>query len=726
MSAVRRNVYRYEDLRKVFDPQVVAVVGASPNATSAGARTIKQLELFGFKGKIYPVNSRYEKIGDRTCYPSVQALPEKADSVIINVNRSVVEEVTLDAAKAGAASAIIFAAGFSETGKAERIAEQDRLTAIGREANMRIIGPNCFGAVNFLTGAALTFGHTPGTKAELADMPRHDRRVGLASQSGGLGWAMVQSCLRGVNFSHVLTTGNSCDIDVADLVAFLAGEPGCKSIACLFEGISDPERMLQAAEIAWAANKPIIINKLGVGEQGATAAASHSGSLAGSHAAYLAAFERAGMTVVDNFENLIETASFFAKARPSTSRGVVALTSSGGASVMSADKGEGNGVPMPQPSPEVQKFLEAKLPDFATARNPCDVTGGVNNDPVLYFELVDGLLGDPSYDMMVTAHTFSVHTANRVKSFGELAKKHNKLVSNIWITEFLTGAGYVDAEVNPDLAVFKSMDRCFATIAAWYKREDLRKERAAIGPRKLERVAPKEAVAKAAALIDAAKNPVMTEREAKEVLATYGVPVVGEALTQSADEAVKAATSLGYPVAMKVESPDLPHKTEAGVIRLNLKSEAEVRTAYAEVMANANKVSPKPRLNGVLVQPMVSGGVEVIIGAKVDPLFGPLVIVGSGGVLVELMKDSAVGLAPVTKHEARGMIDKLKGSVLLKGFRKMPKVDLDKLADIIVRVSEFAADQRDRITELDINPLICGADRIVAVDALIARNTEAK
>ena len=225
----------------------------------------------------------------------------------------------------------------------------------------------------------------------------------------------------------------------------------------------------------------------------------------------------------------------------------------------------------------------------------------------------------------------------------------------------------------------------------------------------------------AAKLIDAARNKTLTEREAKEVLAAYGVPVVGEKLVQSADEAAAAAKALGFPVALKVESPDLPHKTEAGVIRLGMKNEAEVKAAYEAVMANANKVTPPPRLNGVLVQPMISAGAEIMVGARIDPLFGPLVIAGLGGILVELLKDTSVELGLITQAEARAMLDRLKGRAMLTGFRGSEPVDLDKLADIIVRLAEFTVDQKDRIAELDVNPLICSGRRITAVDALIVK-----
>jgi acetyl-CoA synthetase len=261
------------------------------------------------------------------------------------------------------------------------------------------------------------------------------------------------------------------------------------------------------------------------------------------------------------------------------------------------------------------------------------------------------------------------------------------------------------------------MDRCFAALAAWQRRG----ERRAAGRPAATRLAPPEVAATAAALLDRAAGTTLTEREAKSVLAAYGVPIVEERLVADAEAAVAAAEALGYPVVLKVESPDLPHKTEAGVIRLDLRDAAAVREGFAAVTANAARVAPPPRINGVLVQPMVPPGLELVIGARLDPLFGPMVVVGLGGILVELLRDSATALAPVQEAEARAVLRRLKGYRLLEGFRGQPPVDLDRLVDIIRRVSELASDQRERIAEIDVNPLICAGDRQVAVDALIVR-----
>ena len=332
------------------------------------------------------------------------------------------------------------------------------------------------------------------------------------------------------------------------------------------------------------------------------------------------------------------------------------------------------------------------------------------------------MLADDKYSAIVVPQlSVKVTTRGRLQSIAGIGTKLDKPICLPFLGGWVGGPGNEFAEMERGLQWFFSMDSCFATLQLWHQRDDRRREREKLGPRKLERVSPAGAKSVAAKLIAAARNKALTEREAKEVLAAYGVPVVGEKLVQSADEAVTAAQSLGLPVAIKVESPDLPHKTEAGVIRLNLKTADEVKAAYDAVMTNANKVSPKPRLNGVLVQPMVPAGTEVMVGARIDPLFGPLIVAGLGGILVELMKDTSLDLAPITRREAKAMLTRLKGKSALTGFRGSEPVDLDKLAEIIVRLSEFADDQKDIIAELDVNPLICSGGHIMAVDALIVK-----
>ncbi len=707
MQAKRTTVYNRAELTRLLDPASIAVVGASTRAGSFGERVLHNLRHYG--GRFYPVNARYETIGDLKCYANVRDLPEVVDCAVITAARENVEEIVLDCVKMGIGGAIIFASGYSETGKDDRIAQQERLAAIARETGIKIVGPNCIGVVNATLDSRITF-------MDITPIPKPNKNaVGVISQSGALGMALAQAVVRGVSVSHVLTSGNSCDVDMADYVNYLVEDPTCASIACVFEGMATPERLLLAADNAWKANKPLTIFKMATGEQGARAAMSHTGSLAGSHETYRAAFRKYGAVVVDDYEALMETAAFFAKAPPPKARGAAVVAASGGAAIMAADRAEQNGVPMPQPEDATRIVLESRVPEFGSTRNPCDVTAQVLSDPESLGICAGALLNDPQYGVLVSPMTYgSVPSAKRPLVYNDLAIQHAKMACVVWQTEWQDGPGVVEAHQAERVALFRSMNACFSALAAWHWRDDKR----AAGEQK---VAPTDAaiVEKSKSLIKAATGATVTEREAKEILALYDVPVVGERLTQSADEAAAAATALGFPVVMKVESPDIPHKTEAGVIRLNLRSADEVKAAYAAVMANAAKVTPPARINGVLVQPMVPQGVELVIGARNDPLFGPLIVVGLGGVLIEILKDSALSPAPVTPHEAMGMLQSLKGFKLLEGFRGMEAVNVARLADIVSKVSRFAADNRDLVAELDINPLICAGDRITAVDALI-------
>ncbi|MBS0639146.1 MAG: acetate--CoA ligase family protein [Acetobacteraceae bacterium] len=708
MEYRRTGVYSREQLTRLLHPQSIAVVGASTRAGAFGKTVLANMAHY--TGRSYPVNPRYTEIEGKQCYPSVSELPEVVDCAVICAPREGVEDIVNDCVKAGVGGAIIFASGYSETGKEDRIAQQERLAAIARESGMRIVGPNCIGVVNASLDARITF-------MDITPIPQPAAKaVGVISQSGALGMALAQGVVRGLSVSHVMTSGNSCDVDMADYVNYLVDDPTCASIACVFEGMSTPERLLLAAENAWKADKPLVIFKMATGEYGAQAAMSHTGSLAGSHESYRAVFRKAGAVVVDDFETLMETAAFFGKA-PSAPKapGAAVIAASGGAAIMCADRAEQNGVPMPQPAPEVKAILESRIPEFGSSRNPCDVTAAVLGDPESLQDCANALLGDPQYGVLVSPMTYgSAASAKRPLVYNDLAIKYGKMACAVWQTEWQDGPGVVEANGSERIALFRSMNACFSAIAAW----QWRGEKRAAGP---QVVAPTDSatLAQARAMLAAAKGETVTEREVKALLSLYGVPVVGEKLTQSADEAVAAAEALGYPVVMKVESPDIPHKTEAGVIRLNLRDAAAVREAYAAVMANAGKAAPAAHINGVLVQPMVPQGVELVVGARNDALFGPLIVVGLGGVLVEVLKDSAIAPAPVTAHDAEAMLRRLKGVKLLEGFRGMAAVDIGKLSQVISDISRFVADHRDSVAELDVNPLICAGDRITAVDGLI-------
>jgi acyl-CoA synthetase (NDP forming) len=713
-----RPLYRHADLQRLISPQSIAIVGASAREGSFGHRLLRNLA--GYAGRLHLVNSRYDQIEGRSCHPSLSALPEVPDCAVIAAPREQVEPLVEECGRLGIGGVIVFASGFAETGKPERAQDQARIVAAAQRAGVRLVGPNCLGVINYSLGAIVSF-----AAAAAQDRPRR-QAIGLVSQSGALGFALGQAIEHGVSFSHVLTAGNSADVDVADYVAYLAEDDACTAIACLFEGMADPSRLLEAAALAQARGKPVIVFKIATGEQGAAAAMSHTGSLAGSDRVYRAAFERAGIVLVDDYEALVETAAFFAKAPRPAASGVAVASTSGGAAILAADEAELCGVALPQPAAHTRAVLEESIPEFGSPRNPCDITAQVLSDPASFRRVAEALIADEAYGTLVVPFVYAYDTATpRIGVLDELARTHGKIACIVWLTQWMEGPGTRVAEQAEHVALFRSMRACFTALKKW----QWWAQRSAAPISTLGPAAPSASAQELEAVgasLDAEPADVLTEGQAKGVLAAYGIPMVTDRLVDSADAAVVAAAQTGYPVVMKVESVAIPHKTEAGVVRLGLGDEAAVRAAYADVMANARKIAQADEIRGVLVQPMIGAGVEVLVGARVDPLFGPTVVVGLGGVMVELMRDSAIALAPVGHDEALAMLKSLKGAPLLTGFRGSDPVDLDRLADIVCRVSQFASDHRGRITELDLNPLICTRERIVGVDALIGLRSKAE
>lgn len=708
-----RSLYTAAQQSRLYAPRSIAVVGVSANPQAFGSVTLANIVGPGrFQGPVFRVNSRYPELNGQPCYPSIADLPETPDCVFIAVPRDAVESVMRQCAARGVGGVVLFASGYAETGIPERVEQQRRLVEIARAADMRMLGPNCVGYFNYGLGVVGTFGI-----ATFRGKPTGPT-VGLVSQSGAIGSSLSQAQEHGFTLSHLLTCGNAGDVDVADQVAYLAADPACSAVACVFEGMADPTRFLEAARQCHEAGKALVVHKLGTSERGAQAAVSHTGSVAGSQAAYRAALEGAGVIMVDEIEALLDTTAFFAKAPPPRAFGVAVAAVSGGACILLADQAEAHDVDLPQPGEVTMAQLRALIPEYGSPGNPCDMTAQVLSTPQDLHACLEALMSDPAYGALVVPHTYAYDAATaRIATLGRAAAEHGKIACNVWLTQHLEGPGAVESAQHPNVATFRSMRHCMAALAAWHRHAEWTRR----AGRQAQRITAPEAAERAAALIDGSPNATLSEREGKDVLAAYGVPVVRDRLVQTVNEAVFAAEENGYPVVLKVESPDIPHKTEAGVIRLSLRTPDEVRIAFADVRAKADRMQPPARITGVLVQPMVPPGIEIMVGARIDPQFGPMIVVGLGGVFVEVLKDTAVRCAPVDAAEARRMLDDLRAQRMLDGFRGAAPVDRDRLADIVARVSEFVADQRDRITELDVNPLICAGDRILAVDALIAR-----
>jgi acyl-CoA synthetase (NDP forming) len=698
-----RRIYTRAELERLIAPRSIAVVGASPRAGSFGLRTLENLAHF--RGPVWPVNAKYEQVGAYVCYPSLAALPGKPDLVALVVPREGVQAALAEAAAAGAGGVVVYASGYGEMAREEGAAEQRRLGEIARAARMPILGPNCMGLVNHELGVGVSF------IPEYSKMPRRVGPIAFVSQSGALGYCLAQAAERGVGYRYFFSAGNSSDVDVADLIGAMAEDPGVRAIACLFEGVPDARRLLEAGARAREAGKPVIVYKLGVSEDGAAAARSHTGSLAGSAEAFRALFDRAGFVTVDNYEALVEYAKFFAAAgKPASTtaaRGVAVVSGSGGAGIISADMAARHGVPMPQPMPQTAEALRSVVPEFGAARNPCDPTGQVLSVPESYNKCCQALLDDPQYGVLLCAMSVSSReTGNkRATDIAALARSQSKPIAVAWVSEWLQGPGSEAYEADDRVGFFRSIDRCFAAIAAWQRWQE-------------PRIAEQRVTKKVANF--PLRKKVLGEREAKAILAQYGIQSAPERQAKNADEAVKAAAELGYPVVLKADG-DIEHKTEAGAVKLDLRDEAALRAACAAMTA-----APGFTFEGFLVQAMVKGGVELVVGVKRDPQCGPVVLVGLGGVLVEVLRDTALALAPVGKTEARRMLERLKGFKLLQGYRGAPAADLDAVCEAIARISEFAADHADAIEEIDVNPLLARADGALALDALIVLRGEDK
>jgi acetyltransferase len=710
MNQVHRRPYTHAELTRLVNPQTVAVIGASSRPNAFGQQTLANLKRF--RGTVYPINPKAPELQGWRCYTSVSLTPQVPDCAILAVPRESVIALAHECGQRGVGGIIVYASGFAEEGTPQGIALQEQLVEIGLRYRMRVVGPNCVGIVNVGAGAGLHF------MAEFERMALRQGRVALVSQSGALGFAMLQAMQRGAGFSYNLAAGNACDVDVADYINFLADDEHTSVVACALEGLRDGERFLAAARRLREQGKQLVVYKSGRGATGGDVALSHTGSLVGSMQAYQSAFEAAGAVEVDDLAELLETANFHGKVRgPARGGGIGVMATSGGAAVIMADKAEEHGVGLPDLAEGTLSRLAAVVPSFGRVGNPCDTTAQVVTNPGHFALCVDAFLQDENVAGLVVPMVYLTDaTPDRVRAVSALAQRYEKPIALVWMNGWLGGPGIADCEADPMVASFHSPDICFRTLRSWL----------ALRGRNTKGEAPPplcEAACQAVAQALAAAQGVLTERESKKVLSAVGVPVTHEALARDSDAAVQAAEAIGYPIALKIESPDIAHKTEAGVVRLNLRGPGALRVACEEVLAAARRHAPDAAIKGLLVQQMVDGGLELMVGSTTDRQFGPLITVGFGGTLVELLADTCTRLAPVSRLQALEMLGALRGARLLDGYRGSPAADRDRLADLIVRVSQLAAQFADQIDQIDVNPVIVSGARVTAVDALIVKRS---
>lgn len=457
-----RSAYSHDSLRRLVAPRSIAVIGASPTPRSLGARTLANLERF--TGAVFPVNAKYEIVGRHRCFPDIASLPETPDCAILAIAKEGVEAALQACAQRGVGGAVIYASGYAETGNEQARQAQERLAAIGQAGGVRVVGPNCAGIAAHRDGAHAAFAEF------LTALNANRPGVGLISQSGALGLALSQIATQGTAVSHVLSCGNSCDVDVADFVSYLADDPACGAIALVFEGLASPARLLAAAQHANSRGKAVVACKIATSVAGAAAARYHTATATGDTPALAGLMARAGIVAVSRVETLVETAAFFGKAPPSRSGGIAVVSSSGGTGIIAADTAERLGVPMPQPSAPTAALLKAAIPDFGAARNPCDATAQATSNAQSFLDCVAAMLADPGYAAVVLPLGRTM-AASTLAPVGALARAAGKAVCVVWMNQAIGDNGASDIAADPDLALFRSMDSCFHALAAWLNRK---------------------------------------------------------------------------------------------------------------------------------------------------------------------------------------------------------------------------------------------------------------
>ncbi len=670
---------------------------------------------FGFRGKIYPVNPRLKELHGLACYASLRDLPETPDHVGIIVSTERVFNVLADCAAMGVPFATVYSAGFSETGTPEGRERQARLVACARASGMRIMGPNCNGVVNFVDAFAMT--STAAIKGPRAPAGN----VGVVSHSGGIGQINIMWRAQeiGLGISYEASCGNEADLDTLDFARFMLRSDATDIILMAVESIKDGDKLKAIAREAAGLEKPIVVLKFGRTEAGSRAATSHTGAVAGDDDIYDAVFRQYGLIRVRECNELYETAVLLRKRRWPKGPRAASVAPTGGNIVQIADAGASFGIAWPEYSPETQTALEELMPGYGKVSNPTDMTSLATGEQALYRRALNLIAADPSVDVVVPIIA-SISKAD-LQQGAEFVAKCGKSAAMLWVGGCTDDPGFTAKDlVKAGVPVYRDATPCMRAVRAAVDFGDY-VQRHKSGRARTERPAYLDFQTTSARLGACGRK--LTEREAKQLLAGYGFPVAREMLASTPEEAVSHAREIGGKVALKIDSPDVAHKTEAGAIRLGVQGAEAVREAYAQIVEAARRYAPHAQINGVLVQEMAPAGIEMMLGVIRDPVFGPIVAVGLGGIHIEVLRDIAYRAVPVTHEEAGEMLHELRGAKLLDGVRGMAPRDREGLIDLIVRLSWFAHDFRDEIAELDINPLIVlerGAGARV-VDALIVR-----
>ncbi len=692
-------------LDPLLRPASIAVIGASSDPTRIGGRPIRYLLAAGFAGRVYPVNPRHAQVQGLAAFPDIAAVPEAVDLAIVAVPAPSVVETVESCAASGVRVAVIFSAGFAEMG-AEGRRLQQRLREIAGRTGLRIVGPNCLGVYNSELGSFATFSTT------LEDGFPAPGGVALVSQSGAYGSHLsLLARKRNIAIRYWVTTGNEVDISVPEVLGWLAEQDDVSVIMAHAEGITDRDALLGALRTARARHKPVVFQKVGVTEVGAQAARSHTASLAGADPVYEAAFRQFGAYRARDTDEMLDIAYAASFGVFPKSPRVALVSISGGVGVQMADAAVGFGLDVAPLSESAQTRLKAALP-YASPRNPVDITAQAFNRIELIADNLGIVFEEEQHDAVVAFFTYVAAADGMVEPIRQAI--HAARARR-------PGCALVLSIVAPPDVV-----RQYEAVGCPVFEDPTRAVRAVAALHRFSRIFAEHADRTAAAPIGeprTARLPegAISEREAKRLLSEAGVPVVEEELARNADEAARAAAAIGGPVAIKLCAPDVLHKTEIGGVVLDVANEAAARQAFETVTSRARAAESNVRIDGVLVAPMVSGGVETILGIRHDPTFGPVVMFGLGGTLVELIEDVSFRVAPFDEAEARRMIAETRAGRVLQGVRGRGPYDVAAVATALARLSVFAAEHGDRIETAEVNPFVVLPEGrgAVALDAVI-------
>ncbi|MBZ5556272.1 MAG: GNAT family N-acetyltransferase [Acidobacteriia bacterium] len=686
-------------LRPMLEPTAVAVVGASRDPGSIGHRILRALTGAGFAGPIYPINPQAAEIDGHACYPSVTAAPRGVDLAIIAVPKQVVLRVVDECAAAGVKSLVVITAGFAEAGDDGR-ALQHQLTDKVRGYGLRMVGPNCMGLLNATAEVRLNASFSP--------IVPPSGRVAFSSQSGALGLAILAlASERGVGLSTFVSVGNKADVSSNDLLQYWEADPHTSVILLYLESFGNPRRFARLARRI-ARKKPIVAVKAGRTRAGSRAAGSHTAALAASDTAVDALFHQSGVIRADTIDEMFDLASCLEAQPLPSGRRIAIVTNAGGPGILAVDACEAAGLQVTPFSPATRQRLAAFLPAEASVGNPVDMVASAG--PNEYRRAVEAVLTAEETDALIVIYTpvdatRAGDTLHAIRE-GVAAGRHAGATGKPILMCVMADGNrpqplIVEGERIPAYAFPENAARALAKVAT---HAEWRAKPAGL-LWSFENIRAEDARTICRTALDARGEGWLSSDETHALLGAFGLPLAAGTMAHSADEAAALALVLGFPVAVKLAARGLPHKTDAGVVRLNVTSDQSVRRAFTDIMTRARKLVTEDQIDGVLIQSMITGGVETMIGATEDPLFGPLVAFGLGGIHVEILGDVRFRIAPLTDRDADELLHEIRGLPLLQGYRGHPPADLDALRELLLRVSRLAVEVPE-IVELDLNPVM--------------------